>query len=149
MGPAGARAYRTGDLARYREDGTLEFIGRCDHQVKVRGHRIELGEIETWLLRHPSVTEAVAIVREDVPDDRRLVAYIVSTDEALSASALRPWLSERLPDYMVPSAIVPMPAMPLTANGKIDRRALPLPDSTRGRDDEAARRADADRGTAL
>jgi len=125
---AGARMYKTGDLARYRADGTVEFLGRRDHQVKVRGFRIELGEIETALARRPGVIAAVAVAREDIPGDVRLVAYVVlEPDAAETSSSLRRSLEDILPAYMVPSAIVPLDSLPLTPNGKIDRKALPAP----------------------
>ena len=124
----GSRLYKTGDLARYLSDGNIEFIGRIDNQVKIRGFRIELGEIEATLAQHPEVREAVVIVREDVPGDKRLVAYIVKKEEVAS-SDLRRFLKTKLPDYMVPSAFVFLDAIPLTPNGKSDRRALPKPDA--------------------
>lgn len=120
----GARLYRTGDLAQYLPNGLLQFLGRMDHQVKVRGFRIELGEIETQLMEHPDVREAVAVVREDGRGDKRLVAYATG---GLSGDTLREFLRERLPDYMVPTTIVVLDALPRNANGKIDRRALPEP----------------------
>jgi amino acid adenylation domain-containing protein len=124
----GARLYRTGDVARYRLDGEIEFLGRRDEQVKMRGYRIELGEIEAVLREHPSVREAVVLVREDVPDDKRLVAYLVADDTgALSVSDLRSALSEHLPGYMIPSAFMLLDALPLTPNGKVNREALPEP----------------------
>jgi amino acid adenylation domain-containing protein len=129
---AGARLYRTGDLARYRTDGDIDFLGRIDHQVKIRGFRVELGEIESVLGRHPSVLEVVVLAREDVPGEKSLAAYIVSDEQqAVGSSELRDYLMGKLPDYMVPSAFVIMKSLPLTANGKIDRRALPAPDHTR------------------
>jgi amino acid adenylation domain-containing protein len=128
----GARLYRTGDLARYLPDGNFDFLGRRDQQVKLRGYRIELEEVESILARHPAVRELVVTVREDVPGDKRLVAYIVAHDEQVcSASELRDYLKDRLPDYMTPSSFVFLEALPLTANGKIDRRALPAPDGAR------------------
>ncbi|HET7464916.1 MAG TPA: amino acid adenylation domain-containing protein, partial [Longimicrobium sp.] len=126
--------YRTGDLGRWLADGTIEFAGRNDFQVKVRGHRVELGEIEARLREHPSVREALVLVREDAPGDRRLVAYCAG-DEALDAQALRTHLSARLPEYMLPAAYVRLEALPLTPNGKVDRRALPAPEG----DAQAAR----------
>ena len=122
------RLYRTGDLARFRGDGVLEFLGRTDHQVKVRGYRIELGEIETLLAKQDGVREAVVIAREDSPGDARLVGYVVSSGE-VDEVALKDALRSELPEYMVPSAIASLDAMPLTPNGKVDRKALPAPDS--------------------
>ena len=128
----GARLYRTGDLARHLPDGRIEFLGRLDQQVKIRGFRIELEEIESVLAAHPSLREAAVLAREDAPGDRRLVAYVVATREPPpSADELRGHLKEKLPDYMIPSAFLFLGALPLTANGKIDRRALPVPDSGR------------------
>ena len=125
----GARMYRTGDLARFQDDGVVEFLGRADFQVKVRGHRIELGEIEAALARHPGVGDAVVVAREDTPGDQRLVAYIVSRGAGAEPEALRTWLRETLPEYMVPSHIVRLDAFPLTPNGKVDRQRLPAPDA--------------------
>jgi len=125
-----ARLYKTGDLARYLPDGNIEYLGRLDHQVKLRGFRIELGEIEAVLLQHPEVHEAVVIIREDQPGDKRLVAYLVPKAQEVMPSTLRQFLKEKLPDYMVPSTFVKLEAMPLTPNGKVDRRALPTPGQT-------------------
>jgi natural product biosynthesis luciferase-like monooxygenase protein len=127
-GRPGARMYRTGDLARWRDDGVVEFLGRIDHQVKVRGHRIEMGEIEAVLAEHPGVREAVAIVREDVPGDVRIVAYVTPTDQPAAGDTLREYLRDHLPDIMVPATIVQLDAFPLTPNAKIDRKALPAPE---------------------
>jgi amino acid adenylation domain-containing protein len=125
----GARLFRTGDLARWRPDGHLEYLGRIDHQVKIRGFRIELGEIEVVLSQHPGVSEAVALAREDQPGNKRLVAYIVpGSQPAVLTSELRAFIKQNLPEYMVPSAYVFLDQMPLTPNGKVDRRALPAPE---------------------
>ncbi len=124
------RLYKTGDLARYLPDGNIEFLGRMDHQVKIRGFRIELGEIENVLLQHPEVHEAIVIAREDNPGDKRLVAYIITQDKDIDSAFLREYLKNKLPDYMVPGAFVMLDAMPLTPNGKINRKALPAPDAS-------------------
>jgi surfactin family lipopeptide synthetase A len=127
----GARLYRTGDLARYLPDGNVEFLGRIDHQVKIRGFRIELGEIETVLGEIPGIREAVLVVHEDGAD-KRLVAYVVPNQDSIPTSGeLRSVLKSKLPDYMIPSTFVFLDALPLTSNGKVDRRALPAPDQTR------------------
>lgn len=125
------RVYRTGDVVRLLADLTLEYVGRRDFQVKVRGHRIELGEIETVLAEHPSVQRAAVIVREDSPGDQRIVAYAVpSHPDGGATESIFALLRSRLPEYMVPSAIIVLDALPLTANGKIDRKALPAPVSS-------------------
>ncbi|HKG81231.1 MAG TPA: amino acid adenylation domain-containing protein, partial [Pyrinomonadaceae bacterium] len=126
----GSRLYRSGDLVRYLPDGTIEFLGRVDHQVKVRGFRIELGEIEVVLEEHPAVRQAVVLVTEDTPGDKRLVGYIAA-EQNIALAELRAHIKHKLPDYMVPAAFVVLDEFPLTPNGKIDRRALPAPDLQR------------------
>ncbi|QLE43120.1 amino acid adenylation domain-containing protein [Nostoc sp. C052] len=127
----GARLYKTGDLARYLSDGNIEFLGRIDHQVKIRGFRIELGEIETILGQHPALTQTLVIAREEVNGDKQLVAYIVASPEQIpSQLELRRFLQGQLPEYMVPSFFVFLDTLPLNPNGKIDRRALPAPDTS-------------------
>ena len=122
------RVYRTGDLAKWQPDGTIECLGRIDQQVKIRGFRIELGEVETVLGKHPGVKENVVVAREDVPDQKRLVAYFVpATSPGPTASQLRNHLSGQLPDYMVPALFEALEKLPLTPNGKVDRKALPVP----------------------
>jgi len=134
----GERLFRTGDLARYRADGAIEFLGRIDHQVKISGFRIELGEIEVVLGQHPAIKEVVVVAREDVPGIKRLVAYLVPALEwdgqqetHLLIEELRNYLKEKLPHYMIPSAFVFLPVLPLQPNGKVNRQALPAPDMTR------------------
>jgi amino acid adenylation domain-containing protein len=126
-----ARLYKTGDLVRRLADGSIEFLGRLDHQVKLRGFRIELGEIETALARYPGIRDAVVVLREDAPGDKRLVAYVTSDQQALTVTAVREFLMGKLPNYMLPSAVVRMDALPVTPNGKIDRKALPIPETGR------------------
>ena len=129
----GSRMYRTGDLGRWLGDGNIECLGRSDFQVKIRGFRVELGEIESRLVEYPEVLEAVVAVREDTPGDKRLVAYYTTVPggaeaEAIEAERLRSYLLASLPEYMVPAAYVRLESLPLTANGKLDRKALPAPD---------------------
>ncbi|WNZ08508.1 non-ribosomal peptide synthetase [Streptomyces sp. 11x1] len=135
FGPPGARMYRTGDLVRWRADGRLEFIGRTDHQVKVRGFRIELGEIEAALDRQAAVRQVAVTLREDVPGERRIVAYLTS-ERALSSRELRAELAKSLPDYMIPEAFVQLDRLPLSPNGKVDTKALPAPEVSREQTDE-------------
>ncbi|HEX2267989.1 MAG TPA: MupA/Atu3671 family FMN-dependent luciferase-like monooxygenase, partial [Pyrinomonadaceae bacterium] len=130
----GARLYRTGDLARYLPDGSIEYLGRLDQQVKLRGFRVELGEIESVLRNHPEVSDAVVVVRQSpasVEVDSRLVAYVVRSGNSVTTGQLREHLRERLPEYMVPAAIEELAALPLTANGKVDRARLPEPTAMR------------------
>lgn len=129
-----ARMYKTGDLGRWRADGTLDYLGRNDHQVKIRGFRIELGEVEAALAKHPSVREAVVVASDNTPGDRHLVAYVVAdAREIPTAEVLRAHLRQMLPEHMVPSFFVTMERMPVTANGKLDRRALPAPSLDKSR----------------
>ena len=135
----GGRIYRTGDLARRRRDGELDFLGRIDHQVKLRGFRIELGEVEATLAAHPAVERAVVDIHAYGAEDSRLVAWVVLAStagsqggQAIEAEALQAWVGERLPEFMVPSAVVTLAAVPLTPNGKVDRRALPPPAASAG-----------------
>ncbi|MEO6184974.1 MAG: MupA/Atu3671 family FMN-dependent luciferase-like monooxygenase [Steroidobacteraceae bacterium] len=131
---SGSRMYRTGDLGRWLEDGRLEFLGRRDHQVKIHGYRIELGEIETLLREDPDIFDAVVILREDSPGDKRLVGYVQAAKNAsLDTAAVRLRLGATLPDFMVPSVIVALASLPQTPNGKIDRKALPAPSRRDGR----------------
>jgi amino acid adenylation domain-containing protein len=133
-----ARLYKTGDLARFLPDGQIAFMGRTDHQVKIRGNRVELGEIEAVLNQHPVIHQAVVVAREDVPGEKRLAAYIVLNAGAhVSSSSLQETLLAYLPDYMLPAAFVSLEALPLTPNGKVDRAALPAPDTTNTLRDEA------------
>jgi amino acid adenylation domain-containing protein len=127
----GERLYRSGDLARFLPDGHVDFLGRLDHQIKIRGYRIEPDEITSVLNGHPAVQASLVLAREDTPGDKRLVAYIV-LNQGMSActDALQEWLAERLPDYMIPVVFVHLDSLPVTANGKVDRAALPAPDAS-------------------
>ncbi len=127
----GAAMYRSGDLARYNEHGELEYLGRLDHQVKIRGFRVELGEIESALNRHPGIRETVVIALDAPGGGKRLAAYFVSGSAPPTVTDLRAWLGRSLPDYMIPAFFVPLRALPLTTNGKVDRRALPAPEAGR------------------
>lgn len=127
----GRRLYRTGDLGRYLADGTIKYLGRADFQVKIRGYRIELGEIEIVLGQHPAVRDVAVIVREDVPGEKRLAAYVVLNQQTSSPRELRSFVQDKLPDYMVPASFSILKSFPHLPNGKVNRRALPAPDSTR------------------
>jgi hypothetical protein len=143
-GAPGARLYRTGDLARRLADGSLEFLGRIDHQVKIRGHRIELGEIETVLCLHPGVAGAVAIAHRPGDGPAQLVAYVALRGEGAAGAPpagptdLRAYLQARLPPYMVPGQVIVLEALPLSPNGKVDRRQLPAPEAVRPQADAPA-----------
>jgi hypothetical protein len=127
FGAPGARMYRVGDRVRWRADGNLDYLGRLDHQVKIRGHRVETGEIESVLAEHPALQEAAVVARTDATGDVRLVAYVVASagHQAPGAGELRTFLKERLPDYMVPAGFVALETLPLSPNGKVDRLSLP------------------------
>jgi polyketide synthase PksJ len=124
----GSRMYRTGDLARYKHDGQIQLIGRTDHQIKLRGHRIELGEIEAVIERHPDVLHAVVALHGEGAG-QQLIAYVKQSDADAETAYLRLWLQERLPEYMVPTAFIALAEIPLTPNGKVDRRRLPQPET--------------------
>src|SRR5438132_5899287 len=132
----GEKLYKTGDLVRYRADGNLEFLGRVDNQIKIRGFRVELEEIEGALRSHVGVSDCVVILREDRDGDKRLVAYVVAAKESVAISELRNFLKTKLPSYMVPAGFEMIESLPLMPNGKIDRRALPEPNATGPEPDE-------------
>ncbi|HEX7956271.1 MAG TPA: phosphopantetheine-binding protein, partial [Pyrinomonadaceae bacterium] len=126
----GARLYKSGDVARYQPDGQVEFLGRVDQQIKIRGYRLEPGEVEAAIKRMPGVREAVVVAREDVPGEKRLLAYFTAESD-VSVNELRRHVKECLPEHMIPSAFVWLEALPLTPSGKVDRRVLPAPDRVR------------------
>ncbi len=132
-----SRLYRTGDLVRYRPDGRLEFLGRLDSQVKVRGYRIETAEVESVVAQYQGVRECVVVAREDVPGDKRLVGYLVAGGAEASATDLRRYVASKLPEYMVPTTFVCLPSLPRTPNGKVDYRRLPVPGKANGRDERS------------
>ena len=133
MGEPARRLYKTGDWGRYLPDGSIEFLGRVDSQVKIRGYCVELGEIEAVIGQHPGIREAVVLVREDNPGDKRWIAYVVSLQtQTPTTSDLRSYFREKLPEHIVPSVFVFMDSLLLTANGRVDRRGLPLPQLTHG-----------------
>ena len=128
----GALLYKTGDRARYLPDHSIEILGRIDYQVKINGHRIELGEIESVLIQHPSIHETIVITRTETPGEKRLVAYFVPVNgKSPDAADLRDFVKNKLPAYMIPAVFIPLDSLPLTANGKIDRKALPVPGDIR------------------
>ena len=134
----GNHLYKTGDLACYLNDGHIKLLGRLDHQVKIRGFRIELGEIESVLNTHPQVNQAVVIVREDIPNNKNLVAYVVAKNESLTTKQLREFIFSKLPEYMVPATLMQVELIPLTAHGKVDLKALPEPDRRQSQPDYIA-----------
>ena len=128
----GARMYRSGDLARWSPEGELEYLGRIDDQVKIRGHRIELGEIEASLLKHPSVREVVLTAQQEENEEAELVAYVVPEEDEWDLQECRSHLADLLPGYMLPSHFISLKSIPLTSNGKVDRKALPKPSEISG-----------------
>ena len=130
------KLYKTGDLARYLPDGNIEFLGRIDNQVKLRGFRIELGEVESVLETYPQIQQAVVMLPEDTPGNKRLVAYLVTQNQSINMSDLRRFLQQKLPDYIIPSSFVILSTLPLTPNGKVDRKMLPAPEAELTREQE-------------
>jgi acyl carrier protein len=127
----GARLYNSGDIAKFLPNGAIEYLGRADHQVKIRGFRVEPGEVESVLEQHEAIKEAVVTASENASGDKQLIAYLVRDSENYSVSQLLQFMRQRLPDYMIPSAFMEMDSLPLSPNGKVDRRRLPLPEGER------------------
>jgi len=139
-GAADARLYKTGDLVRFLSDGRTEFLGRLDHQVKIRGHRIEIAEVEAVLAQHPAVRECVVVARPDASGENRLVAYFAGEASNLkNPQELRRYLNGKLPDYMTPALLVPLSELPRTPNGKVNRSELPLPEAVHASSETGSR----------